>query len=258
MGACDDFIFFDLPEDWERIVNQSRTATIITETTHTPILPFDLGVNLAETYLAIFAQTTQGRPTWRFAGELRQVWEFPKGAQTSQTLSKIQSDPIPVFLDKLQIVELVTLTTGNFELKFQPPPWFKDVLVSVWKYNGEVDNFVKDTLFDIGNQLGVGTGGDPSSISALLETQSELITNSTETINTLISDLQASQEANYLDLIDAVNSLETDSNLLTQLNQLDAGIFTLFEAIRNLIPPSEANQLETTLRVRLDLNEEFL
>ena len=54
------------------------------------------------------------------------------------------------------------------------------------------------------------------------------------------------------------NVLEAISNLLLQLSQLDTGIFTIFEALTLLIPESETPQLESNLRTRLDLQEEFL
>ncbi len=49
-----------------------------------------------------------------------------------------------------------------------------------------------------------------------------------------------------------------DLNVVTQLNQLEAGIFTLFQSVKSLIPESEFNQLETDLRFSFELNEEFL
>ncbi|MDJ0575293.1 MAG: hypothetical protein QNJ65_09025 [Xenococcaceae cyanobacterium MO_234.B1] len=70
----------------------------------------------------------------------------------------------------------------------------------------------------------------------------------------------AGELGNTLNQIIAVqNSLSTiDLNVGTQLSQLEAGIFTLFQSVRSLIPESEFNQLETDLRLRLELNEEFL
>lgn len=241
MSACEDFLFFDLPEDWEQIISVVKESEVIGDRSNKPIDAFDLGVNL-NSYLAILVQTTQGKPTWRFGGELRQVWNFPKGQQTSNNFGKIQSTRQVLSINKLQIIKLEKPTSDVFDLKYYPPPWFRDVIVIAWKYIGEVENFVKDTLFDIGNQLGIGTNENPDSLPKQIETLNNTLTN--------LQDFTA--------VIDAINGLNTDSNLLQQLNQLDAGIFTLFEALKNLIPESQASELESSLRTRLQLEDEFL
>ena len=252
MSACDDFLFFDLPEDWEQIISTVKVSEVIGDKSNKPIDAFDLGVNLNNSYLAVLIQTTQGKPTWRFGGELRQVWNFPKGQETNANLGKIQSNRQVLSINKLQIIKLEKPTSNTFDLRYYPPPWFRDVIVIAWKYIGEVENFVKDTLFDIGNQLGVGTTEPPSN-SVLTQIQTQI-----EALNNTLTDLQSFQSQDFVAVLDAINALNTDSNLLQQLNQLDAGIFTLFEALKNLIPESEASQLESNLRTRLDLQEEFL
>ncbi len=60
MSACDDFLFFDLPEDWEQIISTVKVSEIIGDQSNKPIDAFDLGVNLNNSYLAILIQTTQG------------------------------------------------------------------------------------------------------------------------------------------------------------------------------------------------------
>lgn len=252
MTACDDFLFFDLPEDWELIINIFKEAEIVGKTANSPINPFELEVNLDNSYLALLIQTTKGRPTWRFGGELRQVWDFPKGQQTNSNLGEIQSNRQVLSVNQLEIIKLQKPTLDSFALRYFPPPWFKDVIVIGWKYTGEIENFVKDTLFDIGNQLGVGTGEPPDN-SLLIQLQQKI-----DSLNTTVNSLQNLQTNDFNAVLDAIEALQTDGNLLQQLNQLDAGIFTLFEALKNLIPESEISQLETNLKTRLDLQEEFL
>ncbi len=53
MSACDDFLFFDLPEDWEQIISTVKVSEVIGDKSHKPIDEFDLGVNLNNRPLAI-------------------------------------------------------------------------------------------------------------------------------------------------------------------------------------------------------------
>ena len=157
MGGCDDVINFDLSEEWEVVASVTKTAELIGENSHTPIPQISLDVNLTNTYVAVFATSTiDVKATWRYAGEIRQVYNFAAGGG-SAALNKIQTEPTPLFINKLQVVEAKRVSDVPFDLRYQPPPWFKDCGVRVWRYTGERKNFVRDTLFDIGNQLGIGT-----------------------------------------------------------------------------------------------------
>lgn len=258
MSACDDFLFFDLAEDWQQIASVFRESAVIGQRSNSPIPAFNLGVDIDNSYLAVLVQTTRGKPTWRFGGELRQTWDFPKGQESSVELGTIQSERTALSINKLELIKLIKPTSERFNLRYFPPPWFKDVIVIAWKYTGEVENFVKDTLFDIGNQIGIGTLDEPDNLLSKVDSLAETLSTSVDSINTAIQGLQEFQTGDFIEVLDAIERLNIDSNIVTQLNQLDAGIFTLFEALKNLIPASEANQLEQNLRTRLDLGEEFL
>ncbi len=191
-----------------------------------------------------------GKPTWRYGGELRQVWNFPKGQETNSNLGKIQSSRQVLSINKLQIIKLEKPTSDTFDLRYYPPPWFRDVIVIAWKYNGEVENFVKDTLFDIGNSLSVANT-EPSGILADLQDQ-------IATLNSTLQNFQDLQGDQIEILFQAIQDLEQNSNLIEQLNQLDAGVYTLFEALSLLIPSEQAQTIGTNLTTRLNLQEEFL
>ena len=60
MSACDDFLFFDLPEDWEQIARVVKQSEIVGNESNKPIDAFDLGVGLNNSYVAVLIQTTQG------------------------------------------------------------------------------------------------------------------------------------------------------------------------------------------------------
>ena len=158
MPAGQDLIFFDTPEDWQVIVNISRTAVTAGENSHIPISGFDLGVSLNDEYIAVVAGTTQGKPNWFFAGDITQVYSFSRGG-SNPILGKIQPPRTRLAINRLQLVETNRISTDNFRLKYTPPSWFKDCTIRVYKYTGDKLNFVEDTLFQIGNALGI----DPSS-----------------------------------------------------------------------------------------------
>ncbi len=174
MSACDDLIFFDDADDWVRIANVTRTASVIAENSHTPISAFDLGVSIDSSYVAVIASTTDKKHTWRYAGELRQTFYFAEGAGSS-LLEKVQTEATPLFIEKLQVVEMSKITPGNFGLRYQPPAWFKNCTIRVYRYTGDKLNFVKDTLFDVGNALNINDPVDPDAEKISLRTLYEEI-----------------------------------------------------------------------------------
>lgn len=170
MSSLDDLIRFDIPENWELVINEIRVADFIGEESHSPIPPFDLGISLTSPYALIVVQTTQGKTTWKYAGEVRQTWNFPKGNPIGTQTSIAQSEPTQLFLNRVQLVELNPNSLQPFRLRYQPPYWFKDVIVFGWKYSGTIENFIKDSLFEIGNKVGIGTLNLPDNIPNILAT----------------------------------------------------------------------------------------
>lgn len=154
MSVCDDLIWFNEPDEWVRIVDISRQATLINEDNHIPIPAFDLGVSIDNSYVAVIATGVEVKVNWRYAGELRQSFPFPSGGGGSAP-GQVQSAPTPLFINKLQIVKMENITLGNYRLRYQPPAWFRDCAIRVYRYTGVKENFVKDTLFDVGNILGI-------------------------------------------------------------------------------------------------------
>ena len=154
MTAGQDLIFFDNPEDWELVATRSLEAQKVGKNSHIPIPPQDLGVSLSEPYIAVVVGTTERKSSWYFAGDIRQVYNFAPGSGNS-ILGNVQTEPTRLALDKLQVVDTGRISPDNYRLKYHPPYWFKSATIRVYKYVGDALNFVEDTLFDIGNALGV-------------------------------------------------------------------------------------------------------
>lgn len=175
MNACNDFIQFDNSSDWERVISVTFTAVPVGQNSYIPIGQRDLGVAITEPYVVIVVQAVNAKQTWRYGGEVRQTWYFDSGAAIGSTFSAAQSKPTQLFLNKPQVIALNRNTTDTFRLYYDPPTWFKQVIVIGWKYVGKVENFISDTLFDLGNKVGIGTLNDPNSITNLLAAQQALL-----------------------------------------------------------------------------------
>ncbi|WP_319422747.1 hypothetical protein [Pleurocapsa sp. FMAR1] len=244
MPAGQDLIFFDNSEDWQVVANINRTATIVNENSHTPILPIDLGVSLFSDYIAVIAGTTRGKPSWQFAGDIRQVYNFAPGGNNPVT-GVLQSLPTRLFINRLQIVETNRISPDRFRLRYTPPFWFKDCSVRVYEYTGDTLNFVKDALFSIGNALGV----DPNQPSGLIEAQLTIIE---ELITDKFAELQT-RESSQVQLDDF-----RESQLSTRISQTNAGVYTLAEGLAAILPPEQGEALRRAVSNRLQLDLGFL
>lgn len=176
MPAGTDLIYFNAPEDWELIASESRTAAIINENSHTPIPAFDLGVSLYVDYIAVVASTASGKPNWFFAGDITQVYAFAKHAG-NPVLGKVKPERTRLAINRLQVVETSRISLDPFRLEYLPPYWFKDCTIRVYKYVGEVENFVEDTLFDIGNALGIDPNNPDGKVALAFVALRDLINN---------------------------------------------------------------------------------
>ena len=244
MSAGTDLIFFDNPEDWTTIVNTSRTAQSLPGNNFVPIPEFDLGVTLDEEYIAVIVGTTQGKPSWFLGGDISQSYNFAPGTGNS-VLGQIQPKRIRLALNRLQLVETNRVSTESFGLKYSPPYWFRDCTIRVYKYTGDKLNFVEDSLFDIGNALGV----DPNQNESLIGSQLQVIE---ELISDKFLELQLSREAE-----EQLDNLR-EQDLVRLVSQLDAGIYTVTEAVAELLPEDRAERYKEAAKNRLDLDLGFL
>lgn len=244
MPAGTDRIDFDLSEEWELVANETRYAVQIRENDYLPIPAFNLGLSLYTDYVAVIATTSDKKPNWVFAGDVSQVYNFPKGTGNSN-LAKIQPYRTRIFIDKMQLIDTARVSLDTFDLRYNPPHWFKDCAIVVYRYIGETKNFVEDTLFEIGNALGIR---DATPGGTVLEG---------------LLALKLDLESSFLALnqrLDTDNALADEEHLevLRQINQLDAGIYTVVEAIGELLPTDRADAYKVTSQQRLNLDMGFL
>ena len=240
MPAGQDLIFFDNSEDWELIVNRNFRSTLVTENAHVPIPPQDLGVSLDAPYIAVIVGTAEAKPSWYFAGDIRQVYDFARGGG-NPVLGLIQNEPTRLAINKLQIVDTGRISPDNYRLRYQPPYWFKSATIRVYQYTGDALNFVEDTLFSIGNALGI----DPNTPGGLIEPQLTVIE---ELITDKFRELEERQTAEI-----QLDDLR-EADLRARMGQTDAGIYTIAEGLAALLPQGQAEALRRVTQDRLNLD----
>ena len=244
MPAGTDLIFFDDSEDWRSVANVTREARLIATDRYAPIGSFDLGVELNTGYIAVVAGTTKGKDRWFFAGDITQVYKFPV-APANPVLGQIKPQGTRLAINRLQLIETERVSTDNFRLQYTPPYWFRDCTIRVYSYVGDKINFVEDTLFDIGNALGT----DPNTEGTALDIQFDLLeVLISEKFNQLRLENEQFQLANVQDRLD----------ILDQIGQLDAGIYTLAEGLADLLPNDRGSEIRQNAKNRLDLDLGFL
>ncbi len=244
--ACQIEINPQFSGDWTEVANVSRSAPLNESGKPQRIPAFSLNTSIDKRFVAVQVTSQAAKSTWIAGGYIAQQYNFPGFSVT------LNSHYLK--LNSINLVELKENANYPSNLIFYPRTYFEDVQVKVWKYVGEEISFLEDILTDIQQSV---ANKSPDNIDF-----SEIINK----LNTISQNLDNS----YLDLADDLSDVisqitviqdslsNIDLNVLTQLNQVDAGIFTLFQALKNLIPPDESNELETALKFRLDLNEEFL
>lgn len=244
MPAGQDLIFFDNSADWQVVVDRTFRARLAGENSHVPITPQDLGVSLDAPYIAVLVLTEEAKPSWYFAGDIRQVYDFASGG-IGTALGRVQTEPNRLALGKLQVIDTGRISPDNYRLRYQPPYWFKNAAIRVYSYVGDTLNFVEDTLFSIGNALGI----DPNSPSGLIEAQLTVIE---ELITDKFRELSERQES-QVQLDDF-----REQQLNNRMNQANAGIYTLAEGLASLLPEGQAEALRQVTQYRLQLDLGYL
>ena len=233
--------------DWEEVARVTKLAPLDDKGKSLRIPAFALGVSLKARFIAVKVTSIAAKNTWVAGGYIAQAYAFPG-------ISMIL-DSQYLKLNSVNLVELKENENYNCDLVFYPRSYFEDVEVRVWKYIGEEVSFLETVLTDIQDTVNNGNTGGNVDLSEIITKLDTLSTNLDDSYLDLTDDL-SDLVAQLTIIQDSLGSIDTD--VLTQLGQLDAGIFTLFEALKNLISESEATQLEQSLRTRLNLEDEFL
>ncbi len=222
-------ILSDNFRDW------SLVATVIKDLSRSKIV--NLGRRFESQYLIVRVSSKEQKDTWNYGGKL---WT------TSLVLGKeAKIHQIDLDLFEQELIQVPKLFDGKYSLLYQAPRYFPDVILKIWEYKGEI--IAENEQIDLTNI--------ENKLDGLVNLVNFVLNNLDDGYLNLAGELE-----NTLNQITTVqSSLSTiDLNVGSQLSQLEAGIFTLFQSVRTLIPETEFNQLETDLRFSFELNEEFL
>jgi len=255
VSACNDLIEFDSSEDWERVIAITKTATRPTPDSHVPIPAFDLGVRTDASHFAIVVQAIDPKPTWLYGGEIRQNWNFPSGASIGTGFALAESKPTQLRLNRVQAIPLARQSTSTYRLRYTPPTWFTGVIVIGWKYVGTVENFTKDTLFEIGNKVGTGTLDEPDNLSNLLIAQQALLENIILRLDAIEStDTNVSSRASF-----STEQARELNEIVTQIaSQTNNKIDTLTSNLSTVLGNENNSEFERETTNETSLEEEFL
>lgn len=208
--------------DWSLAVEAYRT--IAPEGFAIP--SFSLGANFTSQFIAVTVTANNQKSTWNAGGYLSQIYNFPSFSLTGHAYF--------VGINRQNLIKLQKLAPGAFDLVYSPPDYFEDVRIRVWEYVGA-------TIFDtINNVEDVVEAIENLNLSSQISFLRSLIEEKTEDLT-----------ADNVTLIAELNLLKTE--LLQQLYEIDAGIYSLAEGIGALLPEEAANQLSSTTQRRLNL-----
>lgn len=255
MTICDDRIQFDQSSDWQQVIAQSKSATILGENSYIPIGSFDLGVALSESFVAIVVQAINAKPTWIYAGEVRQSWEFPAGNSIGSLYGRVQSTPTHLRLNKVQYIKLSKNTPNACRLRYTPPTWFKELIIVGWKYVGAVENFTRDTLFDLGNKIGIGTINEPDSLSNLLIAQETLLQTIQDRLDDIETNLNNQGPINFT-VSDQITAL--DQNVSQNVSQINQDIQALSQNLSSVLSGESSPDILQANVNQTIIEEEFL
>ena len=242
--AFNDQVFFDVPEDWELVSQITRVAANLGENSHTRIPAITFGLFNDVRYIAVIAGTENERPTWRFAGDIAQVFGFSAGSGNS-TISTISTRTKPLVIDRLQIIQADQISSDPFRLRYQPPRWFTHANIRVWAYRGEVLNLAADQLTGVSQALGVTETPNAPPMDDRLTDLEDLILQFIQSVDERLN-ISADFDETFRD------------EIRQQISQIDAGLFTAIDGIALSLPDANAAELRNQAINRLDLDFGFL
>lgn len=179
-------------------------------------------------FVAVGIKVTGSGENWRFGGFLSQEFNFSTSGYREEDKAFFRTEDL--MINNVTLLKLPVATDKPYRLRFFPPTWFRDLTLEIWEYTGTVV---------------IDNGGSSPGLTQLIERLE----------NTVINGFSS----NKLDLGEiAANNVEERLIILTQLQQIDAGIYTLAEGLSNLLPPQQAQELKQTAQNRLDLDLGFL
>lgn len=129
---------------WVQVYNESRAASVVVDSSFTPIPAIELGFLFIAHILAVRCLSNSAKPNWRFGGILSQRFQLGTGGAASP-LPVVNASSRTVRLNFGALVQFQHLTT-NYQLVFEPAHWLKDVQLTVWEYRGRASDTTEEKI----------------------------------------------------------------------------------------------------------------
>jgi len=136
-------VAFTTEGNWTAVYNESRAAVEVMPNTFTPIPAFEIGFLFTEHILAIRAFSNSAKPTWKYAGSIYQRLQLGAGGALSN-LPEVDLSNRGVYLRRTILLDFPRYT-AEFGLVFVPPPWMRNLQLTLWQYSG-IDS---DNVFEL-------------------------------------------------------------------------------------------------------------
>ena len=124
--------------DWQLIINRSRE--LLVGESQLPRLDFEVSLNT--NFIAVEVSTSTAKPSWVAGGYLAQIYEFEQFNLTPPQYF--------ISINQVNLIKLEQIVGSRFNLVYNPPKYFKDVVIKIWQYQGIETNLL---LADIANAL---------------------------------------------------------------------------------------------------------
>jgi hypothetical protein len=125
-------------QNWEQVYTGNFTAQQITNTKFAPIPEQTIPIQLEETVLAVYIQTTEpDDKNWLFGGYCNQLINIPVtvGGAFNSTINNRKK----IWLNTISLILFANYTT-SYGVSFSFPKWFRDANIIVWQYTGINDD----------------------------------------------------------------------------------------------------------------------
>ena len=124
---------FQLQEFWREAWFYQDETTKLTRLSHTPLPDVTCPHTFEHHVVAVAVSTPKGESYWTFAGFLNQVLPGGFGGRIFVDTNAVNKQKI--FLNRWQLLVFPKFT-NTYQLSFEFPFWFEDVVVNIMEYTG--------------------------------------------------------------------------------------------------------------------------
>lgn len=145
-------------DDWELIADVSRSLL----QGEKQLSKLSLDVSLSGNFIAVEVLTSTSQPNWVAGGYIAQVYKLDALNLTSKQHF--------ITINQINFIELNQIASFDFDLIYNPPKYFKDVQLKVWKYQGVQTNLLLQDIARFLDNVSIDATIDLSEVNQKLDT----------------------------------------------------------------------------------------